>query len=162
MAKKSMVARDAKRARTAAKYANKRAELKRIINDRSASLEQVDNTGSAELVMNTDDLSAALLGSPIPEGTVLAAQITIESFDLNDDLIATSVIDLDVPGAPDTANPDLEETVFGLEVSLADVPGFAEAAGESSVVSLEVTLDGDEDGVGDLVLSTEIDVFGVA
>ena len=42
MAKKSMVARDAKRARTAAKYANKRAELKRIINDRSASAEQVD------------------------------------------------------------------------------------------------------------------------
>ena len=42
MAKKSMVARDAKRARTAAKYANKRAELKRIINDRSASPEQVD------------------------------------------------------------------------------------------------------------------------
>jgi len=42
MAKKSMVARDAKRARIAAKYANKRAELKRIINDRSASPEQVD------------------------------------------------------------------------------------------------------------------------
>jgi len=42
MAKKSMVARDAKRARTAAKYANKRADLKRIINDRSASAEQVD------------------------------------------------------------------------------------------------------------------------
>jgi small subunit ribosomal protein S14 len=42
MAKKSMVARDAKRARIAAKYAGKRAELKRIINDRSASPEQVD------------------------------------------------------------------------------------------------------------------------
>lgn len=42
MAKKSMVARDAKRSRIAAKYANKRAELKRIINDRSAVPEQVD------------------------------------------------------------------------------------------------------------------------
>ena len=42
MAKKSMVARDAKRSRIVAKYANKRAELKRIINDRSAAPEQVD------------------------------------------------------------------------------------------------------------------------
>ena len=42
MAKKSMVARDAKRIRIAAKYAEKRAELKRIINDRSATLEQID------------------------------------------------------------------------------------------------------------------------
>ena len=42
MAKKSMVARDAKRGRIAAKYASKRAELKRIINDRSAAPEQVD------------------------------------------------------------------------------------------------------------------------
>jgi len=42
MAKKSMVARDAKRARIAAKYADKRAELKRVINDRSATPEQVD------------------------------------------------------------------------------------------------------------------------
>lgn len=42
MAKKSMVARDAKRARINAKYAVKRAELKRIINDRSAEPEQVE------------------------------------------------------------------------------------------------------------------------
>lgn len=42
MAKKSMVARDAKRARINAKYAVKRAELKRIIKDRSAELEQVE------------------------------------------------------------------------------------------------------------------------
>jgi small subunit ribosomal protein S14 len=42
MAKKSMVARDAKRARIVAKYAQKRAALKRILNDRSASPEQVD------------------------------------------------------------------------------------------------------------------------
>ena len=42
MAKKSMVARDAKRVRTIAKYATKRAELKRIINDRSAEPEQVE------------------------------------------------------------------------------------------------------------------------
>lgn len=42
MAKKSMVARDAKRARTNAKYAAKRAELKRIIKNRGAEPEQVE------------------------------------------------------------------------------------------------------------------------
>lgn len=43
MAKKSMVARDAKRTRIVAKYAAKRAELKRIISDRSAMPEQLDD-----------------------------------------------------------------------------------------------------------------------
>ena len=42
MAKKSMWAREAKRTRTVAKYAKKRAELKAVINDRNASDEQVD------------------------------------------------------------------------------------------------------------------------
>jgi small subunit ribosomal protein S14 len=42
MAKKSMIARDAKRKRTAAKYAAKRQELKAIINDRNAAPEQID------------------------------------------------------------------------------------------------------------------------
>lgn len=42
MAKKSMIARDAKRVRTADKYAAKRAELKNIVNDRTASNEQID------------------------------------------------------------------------------------------------------------------------
>jgi small subunit ribosomal protein S14 len=42
MAKLSMIAREAKRARTVKKYAAKRAELKKIINDRNASFEQVD------------------------------------------------------------------------------------------------------------------------
>jgi small subunit ribosomal protein S14 len=42
MAKKSMVARDAKRARVAEKFAKKRTELKRIVKDRSASAEQIE------------------------------------------------------------------------------------------------------------------------
>jgi small subunit ribosomal protein S14 len=42
MAKKSMVARDAKRARVAEKFAKKRMELKRIVKDRSASAEQIE------------------------------------------------------------------------------------------------------------------------
>ena len=43
MAKLSMIAREAKRARTVKKYAAKRAELKKIINDRSATFEQIDS-----------------------------------------------------------------------------------------------------------------------
>jgi small subunit ribosomal protein S14 len=46
MAKKSMVARDARRVRTAARYATKRAELKAIIDDRSASQEQVNEAST--------------------------------------------------------------------------------------------------------------------
>ena len=42
MAKKSMVAREVKRAKIAAKYAAKRVALKAVINDRSASQEQID------------------------------------------------------------------------------------------------------------------------
>ncbi len=42
MAKKSMLAREKKRAKTAAKYATKRIELKKIINSPASSPEQVD------------------------------------------------------------------------------------------------------------------------
>ncbi len=42
MAKKSMLARETKRAKTAAKYAKRRAELKTVIGDRNAEPEQVD------------------------------------------------------------------------------------------------------------------------
>lgn len=42
MAKKSMWAREVKRKKAAAKYANKRAELKNIINDRAKSPEEID------------------------------------------------------------------------------------------------------------------------
>jgi small subunit ribosomal protein S14 len=42
MAKKSMVAREVKRAKIAAKYGPRRAALKAIIGDRSASREQIE------------------------------------------------------------------------------------------------------------------------
>ena len=42
MAKKSMIAREAKRARIAAKYAGKRAQLKAIIKDPNSTLEEID------------------------------------------------------------------------------------------------------------------------
>lgn len=42
MAKKSMIARELKRARTVEKYAKRRAELKAIIVDPNSTMEQVD------------------------------------------------------------------------------------------------------------------------
>jgi small subunit ribosomal protein S14 len=42
MAKKSMIAREVKRAKLVAKYATQRAELKVIINDPQSSPEQID------------------------------------------------------------------------------------------------------------------------
>lgn len=42
MAKKSMIARDRKRAQIAARHSAKRAELKAVINDRTSSHEQID------------------------------------------------------------------------------------------------------------------------
>jgi small subunit ribosomal protein S14 len=42
MAKKSMLEREVKRARTAAKYADKRKALKAIVNDRNAGQDQID------------------------------------------------------------------------------------------------------------------------
>ncbi|AHF03092.1 30S ribosomal protein S14 [Marichromatium gracile] len=42
MAKKSMIARDRKRAQVAAQFSAKRAELKAVINDRNATPEQID------------------------------------------------------------------------------------------------------------------------
>jgi small subunit ribosomal protein S14 len=43
MAKKSMVARDVKRTKIANKYAAKRTALKAVVNDRSASQEQIED-----------------------------------------------------------------------------------------------------------------------
>jgi small subunit ribosomal protein S14 len=42
MAKTSMIMRDRRRAEAVAKYADKRAALKAVINDRNASAEQID------------------------------------------------------------------------------------------------------------------------
>jgi small subunit ribosomal protein S14 len=42
MAKKSMVARDVKRAKIEAKYAAKRAALKAVVSDRTANQEQIE------------------------------------------------------------------------------------------------------------------------
>ncbi len=58
MAKKSMLARENKRTRTVAKYAAKRAELKKIINSPASTPEQVD-VAVAKLQMLPRDASPA-------------------------------------------------------------------------------------------------------
>ncbi|KAA6184985.1 30S ribosomal protein S14 [Thiohalocapsa marina] len=47
MAKKSMIAREVKRQRAARRFAEKRQQLKAVINDRSAAPEQVDEALAA-------------------------------------------------------------------------------------------------------------------
>jgi hypothetical protein len=124
-------------------------------------LEDIDNTDGAEQVTTSQGLSAALLGSPIPEGTVVEAQIRIY-----DDSIAfgtlTNTINIDVPGGvDDPANPNLVETPLGLELDLTAVTGFADDLGDANRAVLEVGLDDDEDGIVDLLLAVEVDIFGI-
>lgn len=54
MAKKSMIARENKRQRTVAKYAAKRRELKKIINDKSAPVKEREQAMQAMQKMPRD------------------------------------------------------------------------------------------------------------
>ncbi|MEM7213785.1 MAG: Ig-like domain-containing protein, partial [Pseudomonadota bacterium] len=122
-------------------------------------LDALDNTGGAESVTSPSDLSAALLGSPIPEGTVIAADLFI--FD-DSDVFGTLVdtISFDVPGGTDDpANPNLVETPLGLEIDLM-LSGLASDLGDANRASLVVQFDDDGDGIVDLPLFVEVDIFG--
>ncbi|MEM9063563.1 MAG: Ig-like domain-containing protein, partial [Pseudomonadota bacterium] len=124
-------------------------------------LDAIDNTGGAESVSLASDLSAALLGSPIPEGTVIDADLFI--FD-DSDVFGTLVqaIEIDVPGdTDDPANPNLVETLLGLELDLT-LSGLASDLGDANRASLVVQFDDDGDGIVDLPLFVEVDIFGTA
>jgi VCBS repeat-containing protein len=124
-------------------------------------LDALDNTGGAQSVSDPSDLSAALLGSPIPEGTVIDADLFI--FD-DSEVFGTLVqaIEIDVPGdVDDPANPNLVETPLGLELDLS-LSGLAADLGDANRVSLVVQFDDDGDGIVDLPLFVEVDVFGLA
>ena len=98
-------------------------------------LDALDNTGGAQSVTDPSDLSAALLGSPIPEGTVIDADLFI--FD-DSDVFGTLVqaIEIDVPGdVDDPANPNLVETPLGLELDI-ELSGLAADLGDANRVSL--------------------------
>ena len=124
-------------------------------------LDALDNTGGATSISDPSDLSAALLGSPIPEGTVIDADLFI--FD-DSEVFGTLVeaIEIDVPGdIDDPANPNLVETPLGLELDLA-LSGLASDLGDANRVSLVVQFDDNDDGIVDLPLFVEVDVFGIA
>ena len=58
MAKKSMIAREHKRAKLVKKYAEKRASLKEIIRDPNASFEEKDEAGLALQKLPRDSSAA--------------------------------------------------------------------------------------------------------
>ena len=124
-------------------------------------LDALDNTGGAESVSNPNDLSAALLGSPIPDGTVIAADLIL--FD-DSETFGTIVdtIEFDIPGGTDDpANPNLVETPLGLEIDL-QLSGLASDLGDANRATLVVQFDDDGDGIVDLPLLVEVDIFGTA
>ena len=51
---------------------------------------------------------------------------------------------------------------MGLELMLADVAGFASDLGDANRAALAVQFDDDCDGIVDLPLFVELDVFGLA
>lgn len=112
-------------------------------------LDLLDNTSGAEQVTDTSALNAALLGSPIPSGTLLDADIFV--FDSNN--VLTNSIDLDPT--------DFTETVLGLELDIANVSGLDIYDGDINKISLVVELDDDNDGISDLTLTSEVNIEGV-
>ena len=123
-------------------------------------LDALDNTGGAQSVTDPNDLNAALLGSPIPSGTVIDADIFV--FDDSDVFgTLTNTINIDVPGGiDDPLNPNLIATPFGFELDLTDVTGFASDLGDANRVALVVQVDDDGDGLVDLPILVELDIFG--
>lgn len=124
-------------------------------------LNALDNTGGAVSVESPEDLSAALVGSPIPNGAVIDAELLIfDEAGAGGGVIQTFAID--VPGeVDDPAVADLLETPFGLELDMA-VSGLDADLGDGNRLVLSVQFDDDGDGVVDLTLQAEVDVFGIA
>jgi small subunit ribosomal protein S14 len=95
MAKKSMIAREAKRQRLVTRYADRRRKLKAVINDRGASAEAVDSA-LAELQKLPRDASPARMqrrcevsGRP---------HAVYRKFGLGRNMLRAAVMRGDVPG----------------------------------------------------------------
>lgn len=115
-------------------------------------LNVIDNTGGTTQINNPSDLTAALLGSPIPEGDILEADVFI----FNDGVQTGSL----------ALNPaDFIESPLGFTYDFS-LTGLADMVGEQSEVVLRVGIDGDGDGIfnaadpDDLLLEASVDVFG--
>lgn len=55
---------------------------------------------------------------------------------------------------------DFNETLLGFEYDINNVTGLADDLGEQSLVRIAIGLDDDNDGVADITIETEVDVFG--
>ncbi len=112
-------------------------------------LDLVDNTGGSELVTDPNNLTAALLGSPIPSSAIIDADV----FVFDSDGVQTNAIDLDPS--------DFTSTPLGLSVSLDDIGGLDFYLGDQNRLELVVQIDSDDDGLADLTLTTDVEVNGV-
>jgi hypothetical protein len=99
-------------------------------------LDQIDNTGSAELATSTDQLDASLLGAPLPSGQVIDLDVVVNG--------------IEVPGIKfdDIASTPGRHT---LEIPLA---GLARQAGDTNTVSASITFASGE------TLNTQLNIAG--
>jgi hypothetical protein len=112
-------------------------------------LDAVDNTGGAESINNpATDLTAALLGAPIPEGALISADLFIFA----DGTTLSDTIALDVSL--------FTESPLGYSFNIGAVAGLADDLGEMSTATLEVQFDGDDDGIADTTITASVDIFG--
>ncbi|QZH76054.1 MAG: cadherin-like domain-containing protein [Erythrobacter sp.] len=100
-------------------------------------LNALDNTGGAQFVNNTDALGAALLGSPIPSGSVTDLVLTV------DGVVVAEIDETDLVSGP-----------FGLSINTS-VDELSPYLGDDSEVLVQITFD---DGS---VLDATITVDGV-
>jgi len=119
-------------------------------------LNAVDNTGGTFEVNDPTDLSSALLGSPIPEGTVSSAELVV----FDDSSTVVNAIPIDVPGGLDNpSNPNLVETIFGLSLDVS-VDGFNFILGAPNRLQFRVSFDDNADSITDVEQLVEVDIKG--
>lgn len=117
-------------------------------------LDAIDNTGGTESVDGGAGLSTAVLGSPIPHGTIVAARIIVTV-----PTASSQTINIDLPGQTPTGNPIMIETALGIEIDFV-ASGLNTTLGAKNSFELIVELDDNGDNVTDITLSSEISIYG--
>ena len=109
-----------------------------------AQLNQMDNTGGAQLVDSLPLLSAELQ-DPFSDAEVVDFRIFVDGVqDLSFDV------------------SDLTPTVLGYDINAQALSGLTTTAGDSSIIIAEIVFDDDGDGIGDTVLRNTLSVLSVA
>ena len=123
---------------------NARIQAVGIGNGASLSqLNQMDNTGGAQLV-NTLPLLSAELQDPFSDAEVVDFRVFVDGVqDLSFDV------------------SDLTQTVLGYDINAQTLGGLTTTAGESSIIVAEIVFDDDGDGIGDTILRNTLSVLNV-